>query len=190
MTEREKMLSGANYNSRDSELLEQYYYARKLLKQYNEMEANLFIERQNILKGLFEHIGNNVWIEAPFFCDYGDNISIGKGTFINMNCILLDNNKISIGENVLIAPHVQIYTASHPLKASERIVENRKGASYLTSSKPVSIGSNVWIGGNSVICPGVTIGDNVTIGAGSVVTKSVPSDVLAYGNPCQIIKKI
>lgn len=190
MTEKEKMLCGVNYDSRDPELLNQYYHARKLLKQFNEMEANLSVKRHNVLKGLFEHIDKDVWIEAPFFCDYGDNISIGKGTFINMNCILLDNNKITIGENVLIAPHVQIYTASHPLKASERIIENSNGASYLTSSKPVKIGNNVWIGGNSVVCPGVTIGDNVTIGAGSVVTKSVPSDVLAYGNPCQIIKKI
>ena len=102
--------------------------------------------------------------------------------------MFLDNNKITIGKNGLIAPYVQIYTASHPLKASERIIESGNGSRYLTSAKPVKIGDNVWIGGNSVIFPGVVVGDNVTIGAGSIVTKDIPDNVLAYGNPCKVIR--
>ncbi|QBA64014.1 sugar O-acetyltransferase [Muriicola soli] len=127
---------------------------------------------------------------TPFYCDYGENISIGANTFVNTNCIFLDNNKITIGKNGLLAPYVQIYTAIHPLIASERIVGEGDETRYLTSTKPVSIGDNVWIGGNTVIFPGVTIGDNVTIGAGSVVTKNIPDQVLAFGNPCEIKKKL
>ena len=116
---------------------------------------------------------------------------IGANTFINSNCVLLDDNKIQVGENVLIAPFVQIYTASHPIKASDRIKLNGKNeAPYVTFTKPVTIGNNVWIGGGTIIMPGVVIGDNVTIGAGSVVTKNIPSDVLAFGNPCKVIKKL
>lgn len=190
MTEREKMLQGEIYNSRDPELLKQYYLARKLTKEFNTLDADMLQERQQILSRLFDYMGQGVWVESPFYCDYGNNISIGEGTFVNMNCVFLDDNKISLGKNVLIAPYVQIYTASHPLKASERIVENKDGASYVTSSLPVSIGDNVWIGGNAVICPGVVIGDNVTIGAGSVVTKSIPKNTLAFGNPCMVQKKL
>lgn len=190
MTEREKMLQGEFYNSRDPELLRQYYFARKVLKKYNDLDAELSLERNQVLKELLENIGEGTWIETPFFCDYGNNISIGDGTFINMNCVLLDDNKIDIGKNCLFAPNVQVYTALHPIKASERIIQNNRGTSYLTSSKPVKIGDNVWIGGNSVICPGVKIGDNVTIGAGSVVTKNIPSGVLAFGNPCKVIKTL
>ena len=104
--------------------------------------------------------------------------------------MFLDNNKITIGKNGLIAPFVQIYTASHPLNASERILESKKGSRYLTSAKPVKIGNNVWIGGNSIIFPGVVIGDNVTIGAGSVVTHNIPDNVLAMGNPCEVVKEL
>nr|BFF40230.1 hypothetical protein BACY1_20350 [Tenacibaculum mesophilum] len=125
-----------------------------------------------------------------FFCDYGENISIGENTFINTNCMFLDNNKITIGKNCLIAPYVQIYTATHPIKASDRIINSNNTTHYLTSTKPVTIGDNVWIGGNSIIFPGVSIGNNVTIGAGSTVTKNIPSDVLAFGNPCEIRKKL
>ncbi len=188
MTEKQKMLSGKHYNSRDEELLEMYYNARKLLQEYNTLSSKLIDERERILNELFEYKGAGVWIETPFFCDYGENISIGENTFVNTNCMFLDNNKISIGQNGLIGPYVQIYTATHPLKASERIIKNADGASYVTSAKPVNIGDNVWIGGNSVIFPGVTIGNNVTIGAGSVVTKDVPDNVLAYGIPCKVIK--
>ncbi|EMQ95172.1 hypothetical protein D778_02693 [Xanthomarina gelatinilytica] len=190
MTEKDKMLNGENYNSRDSELLRMYHKARKLLKEYNNLDSELTQERERILNHLFEFKGKGVWIETPFFCDYGENISIGENTFVNTNCMFLDNNKISIGKNGLIAPYVQIYTATHPLKASERIIGNRNETRYLTSTKPVTIGDNVWIGGNSVIFPGVTIGNNVTIGAGSIVTKSIPDNVLAYGNPCEVKKEL
>ncbi|TLF43046.1 sugar O-acetyltransferase [Maribacter aurantiacus] len=190
MTERKKMLQGLLYNSRDPELLEMYFRARRFLKEFNNLDAELTEEKYRVLSELFKSIGKGVWIESPFFCDYGNNISIGDGTFVNMNCTFLDDNAISIGQNVLIAPYVQIYTASHPLKASDRIVENSDGASYVTSSMPVTIGDNVWIGGNSVICPGVEIGHNVTIGAGSVVTKSIPNNAVAVGNPCKVLREL
>lgn len=190
MNEKEKMLNGEHYNSRDSELIKTYHKARKLLKKYNNLDSELTQERAQILSDLFEFKGTDVWIETPFFCDYGENISIGENTFINTNCIFLDNNKITIGKNGLIAPYVQIYTASHPIKASDRILENEHNSRYITFSKSVTIGDNVWIGGNSVILPGVTIGNNVTIGAGSVVTKNIPDNVLALGNPCRIVKKL
>lgn len=184
------MLNGDFYDSRDPELLSMYHNARKLLKKYNHLDSGFTEERERILAELFHHKGSGVWIETPFFCDYGENISIGANTFVNTNCLFLDNNKITIGKNGLIAPYVQIYTAKHPLKASERIIDNGNDSRYRTFTTPVTIGDNVWIGGNSVIFPGVTIGDNVTIGAGSVVTKSIPDNVLAFGNPCEIRKDL
>ena len=190
MSEKEKMLNGENYNSRDPELLEQYHAARALLKHYNNLDSRNLEERRSTLQSLLEYCGDGVWIETPFLCDYGEHISIGDNTFVNANCIFIDNNKITIGKNGLIGPHVQVYTAEHPLKASERIVKTEHGTHYLTSTKPVSIGDNVWIGGNSIIFPGVTIGNNVTIGAGSVVIKSIPDNVLAFGNPCKIQREL
>jgi maltose O-acetyltransferase len=194
MTEKDKMLSGEYYNCRDEELLEMYHGARKLIKKYNNLESTEINQRNEVLSELLGYKGQNIWIESPFYCDYGENIFIGDNTFININCIFLDDNTITIGRNGLIAPYVQIYTASHPLKAEERIlgdetVETNR-AKYLTNSYPVIIGNNAWIGGNTVIMPGVTIGNNVVVGAGSVVTKDLPDDVLAYGNPCKVIKEI
>lgn len=194
MTEKEKMLRGLSYNTLDPALIAQYQKARKLLKTFNALDADKMAERAELLSKLLGKKGDNVWIEAPFYCDYGENIFIGAETFINMNCTFLDDNLIKIGKNGLIAPGVQIYTATHPMKASERIKdpsERQAGEPiYRTSSKPVTIGDNVWIGGNVCIMPGVSIGDNVTIGAGSVVTKDIPSDVLAFGNPCRVVKEI
>ena len=185
------MLKGQPYNSRDPELIEAYYRARKLFQEYNRLTSDQTERREAILNQLLGFKGTNVWIEAPFFCDYGENIFIGENTFINLNCIFLDDNKINIGKNGLIAPYVQIYTATHPLAAAERIRPEKDGQSpYFTSSKPVTIGDNVWVGGNTVITPGIEIGDNVTIGAGSVVTKSIPDNVLAFGNPCKVIKTL
>ncbi|SDL33765.1 sugar O-acetyltransferase [Kriegella aquimaris] len=190
MTEKEKMLAGNNYSSRDPELLALYHKARRLFQEYNRIDSTQTTRRDEILMELLHRKADGVWIEAPFYCDYGENITIGAHTFVNANCFFLDNNIITVGENCLLGPYVQIYTAQHPLKACERIVQDVDGPRYLTSTRPVTIGDNVWIGGNSVIMPGVTIGDNVTIGAGSVVTKNIPDDVLAYGNPCKIIQEL
>ena len=190
MSEKQKMLNGEFYNTRDPELLSMYHKARKLLKEYNNLDSELTQIRERILTDLLGYKGKGVWIETPFFCDYGAYISIGENTFVNTNCMFLDNNTITIGKNGLIAPFVQIYTASHPINATERIQTEGDSTRYLTATKPVQIGDNVWIGGNAIILPGVTIGDNVTIGAGSVVTKDIPSNVLAYGNPCSVKQQL
>jgi len=185
------MLAGLSYNSRDAELLERYHLARDLLQQYNRLDSRNLQERERLLTALLGEKAAGVWIEAPFFCDYGEHIFIGKKTFVNTNCIFLDDNTIRIGENGLIAPYVQIYTANHPLRAADRILQDEtSGATYRTSSQPVHVGNNVWIGGNTVIMPGVTIGNNVTIGASSLVTKDLPDDVLAFGNPCRVVQQL
>lgn len=192
MSEKEKMLAGLHYNSRDPELLERYYLVRKLLVKLNNSSPIDPEQRNELFTSLLGKIGDNVWIETPFFCDYGEHIYIDEGTFINVNAIFLDNNIINIGKNGLIGPGVQLLTASHPLSARERLItsnENLK-TSYKTFSKPIQIGDNVWIGGNTVVLPGITIGNNVTIGAGSVVTKNIPDNMLAFGNPCKIIRQI
>jgi maltose O-acetyltransferase len=192
MSEKEKMLAGLPYNSRDPELIERYYLVRKLLVKLNNSSPIDPEQRNEVFTSLLGKIGDNVWIETPFFCDYGEHIYIDEGTFINVNAIFLDNNIINIGKNGLIGPGVQLLTASHPLSAGERLItsnENLK-TSYKTFSKPIHIGDNVWIGGNTVVLPGITIGNNVTIGAGSVVTKDIPDNMLAFGNPCKIIRQI
>ncbi|MFZ4376165.1 MAG: sugar O-acetyltransferase [Saprospiraceae bacterium] len=192
MSEKENMLAGLHYNSRDPELIERYYLVRKLLVKLNNSSPIDPEQRNELFTSLLGKMGDNVWIETPFFCDYGEHIYIDEGTFINVNAIFLDNNIINIGKNGLIGPGVQLLTASHPLSARERLItsnENLK-TSYKTFSKPIHIGDNVWIGGNTVVLPGITIGNNVTIGAGSVVTKNIPDNMLAFGNPCKIIRQI
>ncbi len=192
MSEKEKMLAGLHYNSRDPELLERYYLVRKLLVKLNNSSPIDPEQRNELFTSLLGKIGDNVWIETPFFCDYGEHIYIDEGTFINVNAIFLDNNIINIGKNGLIGPGVQLLTASHPLSAGERLITSNGNlkTSYKTFSKPIHIGDNVWIGGNTVVLPGITIGNNVTIGAGSVVTKNIPDNMLAFGNPCKIIRQI
>ncbi len=194
MTEKEKMLAGEPYNCGDAELITRWHKAKALMKEYNDTAST---DRQRLDELLEELLGGkpkNLWIAAPFFCDYGENIFIGENSEINHNCVFLDCNRITIGKNALIAPAVQIYTAYHPLKASERLQETEEGGSTMTfcktQSAPITIGDNVWIGGGSIILPGVTIGNNVTIGAGSVVTKSIPDNVLALGNPCKVIREL
>tara|TARA_E500000178_G_scaffold303537_1_gene313782 strand:+ start:1594 stop:2157 length:564 start_codon:yes stop_codon:yes gene_type:complete len=187
MTEKEKMLSGQSYYARDPELIMLHKECRKSLKELNSITSDNVKNRFSILENLLGKIDDGVWIESPFYCDYGTNISIGKNTFINFNCVFIDNNKIEIGSNVLIGPGVHFYTPSHPLKHDERIKLNGE---YITSALPVKVGNNVWIGGNSTICQGVTIGNNSTIGAGSLVLKDIPDGVLAHGNPCKVIKKL
>ncbi|MGL5209666.1 sugar O-acetyltransferase [Cetobacterium sp.] len=193
MTEREKMLAGLLYNCGDSELLAQWHKAKDLIRSYNQIDSSNLEEKNTILTELLGGKGKNLWITAPFFVDYGNNIYFGNNCEVNMNCTFLDDNKIIIGDNALIAPNVQIYTAFHPLNAIDRFGEIKEDGTFefcKTQTAPVTIGDNVWIGGGVIILPGVTIGNNVVIGAGSVVTKDIPSNFLAFGNPCKVIKSL
>lgn len=189
MTEKEKMLCGEFYDTRDPELRRLSSNAKDLMKVYNSLPAENMELRNKIIRLLFGSCGENVRVNQPIWVDYGCNISIGDNSLINMNCTLLDTGKITIGENTLIAPDVKIYTALHPIPAEERIYTDEKGHPAIrTKTSPVVIGNNVWIGGGVIILPGVTIGDNTVIGAGSVVTKSIPENVIAGGNPCEVRK--
>jgi len=181
-SEKEKMLAGELYNAADEELLSEREHARNLLYEFNHTRPGDKEKRQEIIKQLIV-AKDSFYIEAPFNCDYGYNIEVGDNFYANYGCIILDVNKVSIGDNVLLAPNVQIYTAAHPIDPFERLT----GKEF---AKPVSIGDNVWIGGEAIICPGVKIGNNVTIGAGSVVTKDIPDNVVAVGNPCRVIRRI
>ncbi|MEW9095276.1 MAG: sugar O-acetyltransferase [Clostridiaceae bacterium] len=192
MTEREKMLAGLLYDCGDKELLEQWHKAKNLIRDYNVTDSEDRLKKHNILEKLLGGYGDNLWITAPFYVDYGNNIYFGNNCEVNMNCTFLDDNRIEIGDNALIAPNVQIYTAFHPTNAKERFGECKDDGSFefcKTQTAPVKIGNNVWIGGGVVILPDVTIGDNVVIGAGSIVTKDIPADTIAFGNPCRVIKK-
>lgn len=191
MTEREKMLAGQLYDCGDEELLTQWHKAKNLIRDYNRTDSEDLVEKDRILGELLGGRGANLWITAPFYADYGNNIYFGSNCEVNMNCTFLDDNAIIIGDNALIAPNVQIYTAFHPTNAAERFGEEKADGSFVfckTRTAPVTIGRNVWIGGGVIILPGVTIGDNVVIGAGSVVTKDIPSDKIAYGNPCRVVR--
>ena len=189
MTEREKMLAGEFYDGSDQELLEMWHRGKNLVRKYNNTDSEKREEKLSILKELLGGFGSNLWITSPFYVDYGNNIFFGNNCEVNMNCTFLDDNKIIIGDNVLIAPNVQLYTAFHPLSAKERFGEMKNDGSVefcKTQTAPIVIGNNVWIGGGAIVLPGVTIGDNVVIGAGSVVTKDI---VIAYGNPCRVVKE-
>lgn len=191
-TEKEKMLSGEIYDCGSEELISRWHLAKKLTLEYNQIDTTDREAIDNILDQLLGSRGKNVWISPPFFVDYGENIHIGNNCEINMNCVFLDCNKIIIGDNSGIGPNVQIYAVTHPAKPDERLSQTTdKLMSFWKSyTAPVTIGNNVWIGGGSIILPGVTIGDNTTIGAGSVVTKSIPANCLAVGNPCKVIKHL
>lgn len=192
MTEKEKMLAGQPYNPGDPALLERWHEAKRLLRLYEQTPTTDRERLTAILDDLLGSHGEGLWITAPFFADYGENIHLGKNCEVNANCVFLDCNTISIGDNALIAPAVQIYAAYHPLRAAERYGDPTSSdfAFCKTQSAPVVIGDDVWIGGGSVVMPGIRIGNGVTIGAGSVVTKDVPDGVLAFGNPCRVIRKI
>ncbi|WP_102398679.1 sugar O-acetyltransferase [Haloimpatiens massiliensis] len=181
-SEKEKMLAGDLYNAGDEQLVKERDYARSLTFEFNHTKPSEKEIRQEIIKKLINTKGL-FHIEAPFNCDYGYNIKVGENFFANFGCTILDVNRVEIGDNVLLAPNVQIYTAAHPVDPIERL--NGKEC-----AKPIVIGNNVWVGGGTIICPGVKIGDNVTIGAGSVVTKDIPDNVIAVGNPCKVIKSI
>jgi maltose O-acetyltransferase len=192
MTEKEKMLAGELYDCGDPELMELWNRGKNLMQRYNSLDYSNRVEQSKILDELLGSRGQQTQITAPFYVDYGKFIYLGENCEINMNCVFLDCNRITIGDNALIAPGVHIYTVYHPVSAEKRFNKSIDGSFPFAVSQtaPVTIGNNVWIGGGSIILPGVTIGDNVTIGAGSVVTKSIRSNVLAYGNPCKIIKEI
>jgi maltose O-acetyltransferase len=182
-TEKEKMLSGALYNGADKELVLERLRTRQLLKQFNDSLPDSLEFREQLLRELIPLQGKGLYIEPPFFCDYGSNITVGEKVYLNFNCTILDVTTVNIGNNVLIGPSVQMYAATHPVDWKVR-------SSGLENGKPISIGDDVWIGGGSIICPGVNIGARTIIGAGSVVTKNIPADVVAAGNPCRIIRKM
>lgn len=188
------MLRGDPYNARDETLLATAHRARALLAEFAALPSTDGAKRRAILTELFGEVGEGVWIEPPFFCDYGENVYVGSHSFVNVNCVFLDSAEIRIGANALIGPGVQLLTASHPLRASERIVPERGRAPgqapYVTHARPIRIGDNVWIGGGTIVLAGVTIGDNVTIGAGSVVTSDIPPDSLAFGQPCRVQRSL
>ena len=181
-TEKEKMLSGENYFANDKELVLERNKAKQLLYKLNVVEYLMNKNARKILRELLPNTNKRLYIEPPFHCDYGYNIHSGENVFFNVNCVVLDSMKIEIGNNVLFGPGVHIYTASHPLDSLER----RK----VQLAKPVTIGNDCWIGGNTVICPGVKIGNGCTIGAGSVVTKDIPDNTLAGGNPAIVIRNL
>lgn len=183
MTEKEKMLNGEYYDATDNELVSERRNARKLVKLYNDTLPDDIEIRERCLKQLLAKVGENANIEPPFICDYGNNIYWGDNSFANFGCIILDCADVKIGNNVLMAPDVRIFTATHPVDPKLRL----QGVEY---AKPVTIGDNVWIGGGCIINPGVTIGENSVIGSGSVVTKDIPANVVAAGNPCKVIRKI
>lgn len=182
-TEKEKMLSGELYNALDKELTQDRLNARFLLKKLNDTGEDKEENKNQILKKLIPNKGENLFIQTPFYCDYGTNIVVGDNVYFNFNCVVLDVMRVSIGSRTMIGPNVQIYTATHPMNYKER-------ASGLEFAKAIHIGYDVWIGGSAVICPGVSIGNRTVVGAGSVVTKNLPSDVFAAGNPCKVIRKI
>jgi len=183
-TEKQKMLSGELYLSNDHELIAGRRRTRLLCGAFNITTDEQWDERARIIKELFAKSGEGIFIEPPFFCDYGSNIRIGDHVFFNFNCVILDSGPpITIGSHVMFGPAVQIYAATHPMSAAVR----RTGLEF---GKGVDIGDDIWIGGGAIICPGVKIGSRSVIGAGSVVTRDIPTDVFAAGNPCRIIKEI
>ena len=181
-SEKEKMLAGELYFPEDQNLTDDRFMAKMLISEYNSTRPIEEKERKEIMERLIVMKGK-IKIRPPFYCDYGYNIEVGENFYANFSCTILDVNKVIIGDNVMFGPNVQVYTATHPLDPKERLKE-------LESSKPIIIGDNVWIGGGAILLPGVIIGKNTTIGAGSVVTKDIPENVLAGGNPCKIIKKL
>lgn len=183
MTEKEKQQAGELYNASDRELFNERIKAKKLCAEYNAVECNDFQKRERILDRLVALRGENTVIEPNFFCDYGYNIVIGDNFYANHNLVILDCADIEFGNNVFIGPNCGFYAAEHPIEANLR----NQGLEY---AKPIKVGSNVWIGGGVTVIGGVTIGDNVVIGAGSVVTKDIPSNCVAVGNPCAPIKTL
>ncbi|MHA6246951.1 sugar O-acetyltransferase [Pontibacter sp. CAU 1760] len=182
-TEKEKMLAGELYDPLDKQLAEERRQARLLVQALNRCPEDQPEEMGRVLRELIPNAGAGLWLQPPFYCDYGTNMVLGEKVFFNFNCVVLDVMRVTIGSRTLFGPNVQIYTATHPLNHIER-------ASGLEYAKPITIGEDVWVGGSAVICPGVTIGDRAVIGAGSVVTKDIPAGVFAAGNPCRVIRTL
>lgn len=183
MKEKEKMLTEKLYDPNDTELTEDRIKCKELCYKYNKLKPSEKEKRMKILKKLLGKTKERLFIEPPFQCDYGYNIEVGEMFYSNHNLIILDTNKVKFGDNVLIGPNCAFYCAGHPLDAQTRITGKEFG-------KKIEVGNNVWFGGNVIVLPGVKIGNNVVIGAGSVVTKDIPDNCLAYGNPCKVAKKI
>ncbi|SDZ90357.1 maltose O-acetyltransferase [Pseudobutyrivibrio sp. ACV-2] len=183
MNQKERMLSGLPYKAWMDGLSEERLENKKKIFKYNNLEPEYEKAKDALIKEILGKTGNIINVEAPFRCDYGYNIEVGENFFANYNLTILDVGKVKIGDNAQIAPNVSIYTAGHPIHPDSR----NSGYEY---GIPITIGDNVWIGGNTCIMPGVTIGNNVVIGAGSVVTKDLPDNVIAVGNPCRILRKI
>ncbi|WP_434391379.1 sugar O-acetyltransferase [Melittangium boletus] len=182
-TEKEKMLAGELYSAADPELAAARSRARRLLRDYNQTTEDEPTRREELLARLLGAAGTGVWIEPPFFCDYGEHIRLGARVFMNTQCVILDCHRVTLGDDVFLGPGVHIYGATHPLDPDERIKGPELG-------RPVTIGSKVWIGGGAILCPGVTIGEGSTIGAGSVVVRDIPPYVFAAGNPCRVIRNL
>lgn len=181
-TERQKMLAGQLYDPMDAELVAARNRSRNLCLDLNATREEQVEERRRILRELFGTGGDSVWMQPPFFCDYGTNIHMGERVFFNFNCVVLDVCEVRIGDYTLFGPAVQIYTATHPMDPVLRRAQE--------FAKPITIGSDVWVGGGAILCPGVRIGDRAVIGAGSVVTRDIPPGVFAAGNPCRVVREI
>ena len=183
MSEWEKLQAGLIYNDFDDDLFQRRVIAKKLFCDYNKTNDEEIEKRQEIMNELVKKVGKSVWIEPDFRCEFGKNIIIEDNVYINFGCIILDCSEVTIGSNTLIGPNSGIYAVNHVTDAEERI----NGGCY---GKPVYIGKNVWLGGDVKILAGVSIGDNTIIGTGSIVTKDIPSNVIAVGNPCKVVRKI
>jgi len=181
-TEKQKMLAGELYDALDPELVTARERARNLCQDLNATRELEQETRRRILSELLGSGGDSVWMQPPFHCDYGSNIYLGERVYFNFNCVILDVCEVHVGDFTFFGPAVQIYAATHPLNA-----QLRRSQEF---GKPVVIGSDVWVGGGSIILPGITIGSRTVIGAGSVVTKDIPDDVVAVGNPCRVLRQI
>ena len=183
MNQKERMLAGLPYKAWLDGLPEDRMENKKKLYEFNMLPPEEENRKEALMKEILGKVGENAHIEVPFHCDYGKNIEVGRNFFVNYNCTILDVGKVVIGDNVMFAPNVSIYTAGHPVHPDSRNTGYEYGIA-------ITIGDNVWIGGNVIINPGVTIGNNVVIGAGSIVTKDIPDNVIAVGSPCKVIREV
>jgi maltose O-acetyltransferase len=182
-SEQAKMIRGELYLASDAALVAGRVRARRLFQRYNATDPEALDERTELLRALLGAVGREVSIEPPFYCDYGTQITLEDGAYLNMGCILLDPAPIHIGRQAFLGPGVQLLTPTHPLSPAERVAGPE-------AARAITIGARVWLGGGVVVCPGVTVGEGTTIGAGSVVTRDIPAGVLAAGNPCRVLRPL